>query len=111
VIRKRRLKKCQNQDLEEQVTQTVEALEVVQTVLDEAIQFSLDPVALIIWLQDHRYWDLLWQHPIQLRSKQFHVCLPTKMWFLMDQLEQHNHHLDFSPLGVGCQVRCQWRIL
>jgi len=25
----------------------------------------------IIWLQDHRYWGLLWQHPIQLRSKQF----------------------------------------
>lgn len=23
-----------------------------------------------IWLQDHRYWGLLWQHPIQLRSKQ-----------------------------------------
>jgi len=93
-----RLKKCQNQDLEEQVTQTVEALEVVPTVLDETVQFSPDPVALVrffspkihellnlvtqfivfhfqhnqtIWLQDHRYWGLLWQHPIQLGSKRF----------------------------------------
>nr|CAB3477847.1 unnamed protein product [Digitaria exilis] len=66
--RDKKKEKRQSQDLEEQVAQIVEPLEVVQTVLDEAVPFSLDPVALIIWYQDHRYWDLPCQHPIPLRS-------------------------------------------
>jgi hypothetical protein len=43
-----RLKKPQSQDLEEQVT-PVDPVEVVWTVLDEAVQFSLDPVALVFF--------------------------------------------------------------
>jgi hypothetical protein len=84
---------------------------VVQTVLDEAVQFNLDQVVLIMRLQGHRYWDQLCQQSIRARSKQFQVCLQAKMmWLLMDQLEHHNPHLDFRAVGAGFQVRCQWLI-
>lgn len=94
-----RLKKPQSQGLEEQVT-LVDPVEVVWIVLDEAVQFSLDPVALvfffnkevllhefwhlvtqflifpfqlnqIIWLQGHQYWGLLCQLRMPHRSQQF----------------------------------------
>jgi hypothetical protein len=63
-----RLKKPQSQDLEEQVT-PVDPVEVVWTVLDEAVQFSLDPVALVFFNKFHSMSFGIW--PLSFSSSLF----------------------------------------